>query len=104
MQADIEEVVSFLRQGILKIKPNFVCFLFETITGRLRRILGVGTSSVYKGFFELSSCYGLVLSDPLWDAGGCSHPALVHDGHFLSHLPSSSSFCQITLHPPSPVC
>lgn len=54
MQADIEEVFSFPRQGLLIMKNNFICSLFKIITGRLRGILGVGASSVYKGFFGRS--------------------------------------------------
>jgi len=54
MQADIEEVFSFLRQALLIIKNIFICFLFKIISRRLRGILGLGTSFVYKEFFELS--------------------------------------------------
>lgn len=55
MQADIEEVFGFLTQALLIIKTTFICFLFKIITDKLRGLLALCASLVYKEFSELST-------------------------------------------------
>lgn len=103
MQADIEEVFGFLRQALLIIKPTFICFLFKIITDKLKGILALCTSLVYKEFSELSTP-ALVLSKALLDGGGCIHLPLYRMGIFcpiFPPFPCLSSFfpclCQVIL-------